>query len=107
MNISPAPELLPIKLANGVEGTVYIPKYRGPIRDNHGDHQILDRRHRQRLKIAAPQNRLVQTDQESDQQNGESHVTDARDNVRRVDAPERRVQQLLEIKHGSMRSLKQ
>ena len=41
------------KTRDGIEGTVYIPKYCGPIRDNHGDDEILDRSHSKRLKIAA------------------------------------------------------
>jgi hypothetical protein len=85
----------------GIERPVHIPKDCRPVRNNHGHDQVLDGGHRKRLKIAAAQNRLIQPDQKSDQQNGEGHVAHGRDDVRRVNAAEGRVQELLEIKHDS------
>ena len=52
------------------------------------------------LQIASAKCRLIEADQEANQQDRECDVRDRRDDRSAVDPGESRVQELLEIKHG-------
>ena len=87
-------------ICDRVKGAVDAAKHGCPVGNDHGYHQILDRRSRQRLQIASTKRRLIEADQEANQQDRECDVRDRRDDRSAVDPGQRGVQKLLEIKHG-------
>ena len=82
-----------------VEGVSDAAKHGCSVGNDHGNHQIFDRRDCQRLHIAAPHRRLIEADQESNQEDRERHVRDRGNDGSAVYPSERRIQQLLEIEH--------
>ncbi len=72
-------------ICDRVKGAVDAAKHGCPVGNDHGNDQILDRRSRQRLQIASTKRRLIEADQEANQQDRECDVRDRRDDGGAVD----------------------
>ena len=94
-----------MKFATAVKRTIDVAKYRRPVGDDHGNDQILDRRDRKRLQVAAAQCRLIEADQKTNQQDRERDVGDGRNDAGAIDPSHAPCSGAAENKTRLMRSL--